>query len=363
MIFNTTHFLRIVVGAVILTIVTTDEPCFASEANSDTRTAIASRIDAYLEGLNVLGAIAVSVTVEGETVLAKGYGLANVELGAPATIRTKFRIGSITKQFMSMAIMILEERGRLSVDDTLGTHLLDVPQQWAGVTLHQLLTHTSGIMHSWALPGFTESMMIPATLNETLARFHEQPLVHQPGTQFSYSGVGYFLLARVIEVVSGREYGDFLRAEIFSPLLMDDSGTDLAQTVLNDRASGYRLDDGVLKNAPVIHMPVLTGGGNLYSTAEDLSRWDRALTAGLLISKKSYSTMYQPELKGYAYGWFVGEKGGKQVLSHGGAVPGFRAYIVRVPSMQVCVVVLSNLQSTVPSQIAQRVLGIVREPS
>jgi CubicO group peptidase (beta-lactamase class C family) len=187
-----------------------------------------------------------------------------------------------------MAILILQEQGKLQLEDSLAIHLRDLPEHWASITLHQLLTHTSGIMHSWSLPGFEEKMMIPVTLDETLALFHDEPLLYEPGTGFAYSGLGYFLLAKVIETVSGCSYEEFLRAEIFEPLGMDDTGADTPDVVLKHRASGYVLEGGVLRNAPVIFMPILTGGGNLYSTVTDLSLWDSALTAQRLISPQSY---------------------------------------------------------------------------
>jgi len=324
---------------------------------------LAAELDAYLADLHTNSGFngSVVVSVGDETLLAKGYGLADVELDVAVTPHTKFRIGSITKQFTAMGIMILQERGKLSVEDSLATHLSDIPAHWEGVTLHQLLTHTSGIMHSWNLPGFRETMATPATLDETLARFHDAPLLYEPGSDYAYSGVGYFILAKVIEVVSEQDYGEFLRAEIFSPAGMNDTGADRAEDILENRAGGYLREEGVLEDAPAIFMPILTGGGNLYSTAEDLVRWDRALRAGQFISPEGYEALYRPELDNYAYGWFVGEGYGYLVLRHGGGVPGFSTHIVRIPNAELCVVVLSNVQPPVPvpGQIAYQLAGMV----
>jgi CubicO group peptidase (beta-lactamase class C family) len=336
-------------------------PVEPDEVGALAQDAIAAKLDSYLANLNASGDFSgsVAVTIDGEMLLVKGYGLANEELGIAATLRTKYRIGSMTKQFTSMAILILQEQGVLKVEDSLGTHLSDVPAHWAGVTLHQLLTHTSGIMHSWNLSGFAETMMIPATLDETLVRFHDQPLLFAPSTKFAYSGVGYFVLAKVIETVSGRSYEDFLRTEIFSPLGMDDTGADTPDVILKDRASGYMLEGGVLKNAPIIYVPILTGGGNLYSTVEDLSEWERALTARRLISPESYDAMYRPELANYAYGWGVVDRNGRREFRHGGGVPGFKAHILRTPDEHLCVIVLSNVQHAAPEQIANQLADMV----
>ena len=282
------------------------------------------------------------VTKGGQTLLSSGYGSANLELGVANTASTKFLIGSITKQFTSMSIMILQDRGLLSVHDRVGEHLTTVPESWQRLTLHQLLTHTSGIMHSWDLPGFAETMAVPTTLDATLERFFDQPLVFQPGAGFRYSGTGYFLLARIIEEISGKPYEAFLQAEIFGPLGMGDSGADLPGPVLSNRASGYVLDGSEIQNAPDIFLSILTGGGNLYSTTEDMARWDRGLAAHALVSEEAYSLLYQVERESYAYGWRVGRLEGRETLAHAGGLPGFNAFILRVPAEDLCVIVLTN---------------------
>jgi CubicO group peptidase (beta-lactamase class C family) len=301
------------------------------------------RINTILEEADLGGSVI--VTRGGATLFSAGYGMANREHGVPNSPATKFRIGSITKQFTAMAILILQDRGMLQVEDRVGDHISTVPESWQELTIHQLLTHTSGIMHSWALPGFAETMAAPTTRDATLARFFKQPLVFEPGTGFQYSGVGYFLLAKLIEVVSGKRYAEFLDAEIFTPLGMSDTGADRRDVVLEGRASGYgRSEDGTVQNSPAIFMPLLTGGGNLYSTVEDMARWDRALAEHALVSEEAYAAMYRPEREGYRYGWRIGELDGHRSISHSGGVPGFNAFILRLPEEEVCVVVLTNLQ-------------------
>lgn len=286
----------------------------------------------------------VIVTRAGETVFAAGYGLANYELGIPNATDTKFRIGSVTKQFTSMGILILQERDLLDVADQVGTHVTGIPESWSSITIHQLLTHTSGIMHSWALPVFAESMAVPTTLNETLERFFDQPLRFEPGTDFTYSGVGYFLLAKIIEDVSGKSYSEFLDQEIFGPLGMENTGADDPREVIPNRASGYeRSEDGAITNAPTIFMPILTGGGNLYSTVEDMALWDRALAEHRLLSEQSYEALYRVERQDYGYGWRIQSMDSRHTLHHTGGVPGFRALNFRMPSEELDIVVLTNL--------------------
>lgn len=306
----------------------------------------------------------VIVTKSGSTVHSAGYGMANRELGVPNTPQTKFRIGSITKQFTAMGILILQDRDKLDVHDPVGKHVKDVPESWRSLTIHQLLTHTSGIMHSWALPDFAATMAMPTTLDETLERFFDQPLVFEPGTDFAYSGVGYFLLAKVIEVVSGQPYSEFLKSEIFEPLAMHDTGADRHEVLLPQRASGYvRREDGTVRNAPHIFMPILTGGGNLYSTVVDMARWNRALAKHALVPDQAYTAMYRPEREGYAYGWRVRLFHGRELLVHSGRVPGFKAINFRIPEEEIDVVILTNITPGEPREVAKALAEVMLNDS
>lgn len=315
---------------------------------------VAEGIDGLLQAANLSGSVI--VTVGGTTVFSSGYGMANRELSVPNTSSTKFRIGSITKQFTAMAVLLLQDQGRLNVHDRVGDHLKNVPDSWQGLTIHQLLTHTSGLMHSWSLPRFAEIAMMPISLDETLELFFDEPLRAEPGTRYEYSGLGYFLLAKIVEVVSDQSYDAFLEAEVFTPLGMNDTGPDRPEALLEGRAAGYVLgEDGAVQNAPPIFAPILTGGGHLYSTVEDLSRWDRGLARQALVSVEAYQQMYRPEMQGYAYGWRVGRLRERPTLSHGGGLPGFNAYILRVPEDDLCVVVLSNLTPGQARPVAEAV--------
>lgn len=302
---------------------------------------------------------AAAVTRGESTVLTRAFGMANLEHGIPNTPQTKFRIGSITKQFTAAGILILQDRGLLTVSDSVGQLVPGAPELWRGITVHQLLTHTSGIMHSWPLPGFRQTMAVPTTLDETLERFRDEPLLFAPGSDYTYSGTGYFLLAKIIESVSGQPYDEFMQDAIFTPLQMNDTGSDRPDTVLPNRADGYvRADDGEIRNAPDLFTPLLTGGGNLYSTVGDMVTWHRALARHALISEAGYSQMYQPDRSQYAYGWRIGKMDGRTTISHSGSVPGFNAFILRLPEEDLCVVLLANHTTAGLGALAQSLASV-----
>ena len=315
--------------------------CLASRASGDDLT---PKFERYMEAAVKVDGFSGSVLVSrgGETLFARGYGQASIELGVPNTPQTKFRIGSITKQFTAMAIVILAEQGKLKLDDPIGKYVDDAPKTWEKVTLHHLLTHTSGIFSYTSDPKYFETASRPVTVSGLIARFRDRPLDFPPGEKFSYCNSGYILLGAVIEKVSGMSYESFLKQAIFEPLGLKNTGYDHTETILPNRAAGYeRVGEG-LKNAEYLHMSQPFSAGALYSTVEDLARWDRALLEGKLISKESYARMFTPEKDGYAYGWLIGWMSGRKEIEHGGSINGFKSQIVRNPDQKVCVVVLCN---------------------
>jgi CubicO group peptidase (beta-lactamase class C family) len=314
-------------------------------------------LDAAVRGHDFLGTVL--VISKGERLLAQGYGMADLENGLPNVLHTKFRIGSITKMFTSMAVMMLAEQGKLRSEDLLSEYLEDIPDHWSEITLHHLLSNSSGIMHSWALPGFTKNMSLRATTAETIAKFVDQPLVAPPGEKYHYSGAGFFVLSQVIAKVSGQSYEDFLRAHILDPLEMADTGCDHPDRILPHRARGYAPAEDGLINSPMIYMPILTGGGNLYSTVEDLAKWDAGLNAGKLISEASYERTFTPVLNHYAYGWRVMDENGRRSVMHGGGVSGFNTFLLRFPEDEVCVVALSNVNPSPANPMAQKLAAVV----
>lgn len=304
------------------------------------------------------------VSKNGITLFENYYGMANFELGVPITAITKFRIGSITKQFTSMAILQLERRNKLQLNDELGVHLNGIPKEWKKITIHQLLTHTSGIMNAWSLPEFKEGISVPRTLDEAIALFYKEPLVADPGADFKYSGLGYMILAKVIESVSGSTYSDYLYKELFSRLGLLNTGVDDPSSIIPNRASGYtKIATHRIGNAQDIYMPALTGAGNLYSTPRDLVSWSQALFDHKFISHNAYEKMYAEGVEGsnYGYGWGLGNIDGHDINYHQGVVPGFDSTILRVPGDCLTVVVTSNVRPNNSKKIAETLARIYFE--
>jgi len=273
---------------------------------------------------------------------AKGYGLANVEHGVLNTPQTIFRLGSITKQFTAMAILILQEQGKLSVDDLVSKHVEGGSESWSEITIHHLLSHTSGIPNFTSLPEYRSTMMLPSPPAKTLDRVRNLALEFKAGEKFAYSNSGYVLLGQIIEKVAGTSYEEFLRTSIFEPLDMKHSGYDSPEKILPHRAAGYRRAGEKLANAAYLDMTIPHAAGSLYSTAEDLNRWSRALDAGKLISGSSREKMFTPVKGTYGYGWVIDQKFGRRCVMHGGGINGFVTHIARFPEEELCVVVLCN---------------------
>jgi CubicO group peptidase (beta-lactamase class C family) len=331
--------------------------CFAPVAWGDD---LSSKFEQYMDAAVKVDRFCGSVLVsrEGQTLFNRGYGMANIEHDIPNTPGTKFRLGSITKQFTAMAVLILHEQGKLQLDDPIGKFLEDSPKAWDGVTIHHLLTHTSGVHSYTSEPDYMKKMAYPETVKSMIARFKDKPLDFAPGEKFAYSNSGYFLLGALIEKVSGTSYEAFLKQAIFEPLGMKDSGYDLPKTVLPRRASGYRRFGDKLENAEYLDMAQPYAAGSLYSTVEDLAKWDHALNEGKLISKDSYVKMYTPVKNDYAYGWAVTTFSGRKEIGHGGGINGFATQIVRYPEEKVCVVVLCNVLPSNPGKVAHDLAAI-----
>ena len=322
---------------------------------------IPERLSAYMDAAAKEEKFSGSVLVakDGEILLAGGYGLANAEHEVPNTPETKFRLGSITKMFTATAILILQDRGKLKVEDAVGKHLPDSPKAWEKVTIHHLLTHTSGIPSYTDDPSYAKLMTKPETVDSMIARFKEKPLEFEPGSKFHYDNSGYFLLGAIIEKVSGKSYEDFLKEAIFEPLGMKDTGYDRPATVLPKRASGYDRRGEGLVNAPYLDMNQPYAAGSLYSTVKDLLKWDRALEAGKPLSKESMAAMFKPFKDNYAYGWSIGDYKGHKQVGHGGGINGFMTDFERFPEDGVCVAVLCNVVPSNPSKVARDLAAIV----
>jgi CubicO group peptidase (beta-lactamase class C family) len=291
--------------------------------------------------------------------------MANFEWQVPNTPATKFRLGSITKQFTSMLVMQLVEEGKLKLDAKL-SEMLPYYRKDTGekVTLHHLLTHTSGIPSYTGIPNFMrDQARDPYEVEAFVKKFCSGDLEFEPGSKYAYNNSGYFLLGAILEHATGKKYEDLLQERIFGPLGMDDTGYDRADRLIPHRAAGYQKDFDSVKNAPYLDMSIPYAAGSLYSTVEDLHKWDRALYGTKLLSAAGKEKMFTPFLQNYAYGWVIAKAPGpkpdqpRNLILHGGGIHGFNTLLIREPERQRLIVLLSNLPSATLNRISAGIAG------
>jgi CubicO group peptidase (beta-lactamase class C family) len=313
-------------------------------------------VQAYVSGKQFMGSVLVAR--DGRVMLDKGYGFANLEWDVPNTPASKFRLGSVTKQFTAACILLLEERGKLKVDDSVKKYLPDAPAAWDRVTIFHLLTHTSGIPSFTSFPDYRATEATPTTVEKLVARFRDKPLEFVPGEKWSYSNSGYVLLGYLIEKITGQKYADFVQENIFKPLGMTESGYDSNTAIILHRASGYAPGPKGPVNAGYIDMSVPHAAGALYSTTGDLLHWLQGLFGGELLQAESLRKMTTPFKDNYAFGLSVRTVNGHTVIDHGGGIEGFNTHVAYYPETRVAVIVLGNLNGSAPSELASR-LGAV----
>jgi CubicO group peptidase (beta-lactamase class C family) len=320
---------------------------------------IADQVDKLLSTLQSRDEFSGSALLsKGDAILInQGYGYANREHQVINTTETKFRIGSITKQFTAMAILMLQEQGVLSVDENLKRFTPSFIYA-DNITIHHLLTHTSGIPNITQIPNFHEFMKHPTTLEKTIKQFLQLEPEFKSGTQFKYTKSGYILLAYIIEQTTKLSYGDFLRQYIFEPTNMINTGCDDHKEIILHRAQGYEVDSCIV-NAEYIDMTLPVGGGNLYSTTSDLFKWDQMLNSEFLVKEKTLKKMFSPFDFGYGYGWFITNNiDNKRQIHHGGGIVGFKNKITRLVDEHMTLIILNNLSSTDVDQISHEIIRL-----
>ncbi|OGD39991.1 MAG: hypothetical protein A2V45_09955, partial [Candidatus Aminicenantes bacterium RBG_19FT_COMBO_58_17] len=320
--------------------------CRPSPERSERTADIEMKVDAYVQPYLEMKAFSGSILIArgGEILLAKGYGLANYELDVPNTPRTKFHLASISKTFTSAAVMILEERGSLTVQDRLAKYIPDFPDG-DKITIHHLLVHTSGIPNINDFPEYGDWSRLPQTTAGLVEKLKNRPLNFEPGARYDYSNSNYNGLAYIIEKASGRSYGEFLKETIFDPLGMRDTAHDgRAAALVVNAASGYTpagYED--LEKAPYLDWTIKTGNGSIYSTVEDLYKWDRALVTEKILSRASLDKTFTQHVdEAVGYGWFIGRRLNRRCIRMSGRSPGFQGEIHRYINDDVCVIVLGN---------------------
>jgi CubicO group peptidase (beta-lactamase class C family) len=315
----------------------------------------------------------VLVAEDGEVLYKHGFGKANMEWNIPNTANTKHRLGSITKQFTAMLILQLVEEGKLKLDAPITTYLPDYPKAKGDkISLHHLLTHSSGIPNYTSFPKFFEETSRDAfTPTEFISQFKDLELEFTPGEKFAYSNSGYFLLGVIIEKVTGKSYEENLQEKIFQPLNMKDTGFDHHNVILKNRASGYEKRGNSYSNAAYLDMSIPYSAGSLYSTVEDMYLWDRALQNNTLLSKENTDLLFAPHIKSgsgtYGYGWGTNKmvnaasKDSLVVIGHGGGINGFNTLINRIPANQELIVLLNNTGGTNLGEMSRNIIKILND--
>jgi CubicO group peptidase (beta-lactamase class C family) len=338
---------------------------YAADTADKTSKQIDALVSQYADCCSFTGTVLVSR--HDRVVFKKGYGLANREWNIRNTPDVKFRIGSITKQFTSMLVMQQVAKGSIKLDGHLSDYLPYYRQDTGSkVTVSQLLSHTSGI------PSYTDD---PKFFNEVsrnyyavedfVKRFCSGELQFEPGTKFHYDNSGYFILGAILEHVSGKTYEALLKQEILDPLAMKDSGYDHYADILAKRAAGYQQELAGVENAPYLDMSLPFAAGSLYSTVEDLYKWDQALYADKLVPDDLKQKLFTPNLENYGYGWFIraipaGEPGsGQTMISHGGGINGFNTLEQRLVGDHDLIVIFNNTPGASLDEMAKGIRAIL----
>ena len=317
------------------------------QPSTDALAKLDQRVQAHLDDNNIPGGL-VAVASRGQIIHLKTYGMANVELSVPVTDSTVFEIGSISKQFTSAAVMLLVQEDKLGLDDPIHQYLPDLPSEWLGVTVRQLLTHTSGIPDYEEIRSY-DVYRFRLTPEEVIQIAHGRPMDFAPGTGWYYSNTGYFLLSLVIERIEGLPLGQVLKSRIFGPLGMTQTRMADPEAIIRHRASGYWVNKvGELINRSPTETSSSLGAGGILSSALDLAKWDEALYEDDLLRAESKATMWTPAIlpngdsTGYAFGWRVRRYRGLRSQGHGGQVAGFVADFSRFPDQEAAIIVFLN---------------------
>lgn len=338
---------------------------FAACALAQEAAPITSKLDEYLSAAAKQGFTGSALVArDGKVIFSKGYGMANAEWDIPNTPQTKFRLGSITKQFTAAAILLLQERGKLSVQDPVCKYIAECPKAWEPITIHHLLVHTSGIPSYTDVKSpeeFRKLSLTSVTPTGFVDSFKSKPLEFPVGEKMKYNNSGYFMLGYISEKISGQSYEVFLQENIFTPLKMANTGYDTHDRILKNRATGYSRRKDIRINSDYLDMTVPYAAGSLYSTVEDLFAWNEALFSDKLLSAKSREAMMTVDKNNYAYGLGVNQQHNRKLVSHGGGINGFNTTLARFPEEKVTIVVLRNADHGVPNpgKISQDLAAIV----
>jgi CubicO group peptidase (beta-lactamase class C family) len=340
-----------------------------AQAASDLETGVDQVVEAEMQRQKIPG-VAVGVFQHGEPLIMKGYGYANVEHEVPITPATLFQSASIGKQFTAVATMLQVEDGKVSLDESIRTYFPDAPASWQPVTVRQLLNHTSGIADYFEAMGTngTEPFDVRRDYppDELRKLFYQLPMDFPAGSDWHYSNTGYALLGFLIRRVSGRFYGDELEARVFTPLGMDTAQVINEASIIPNRAAGYQLENGEIRNqewyAPLVNT---TADGALYLSLLDYLAWERGLRRRAILTSAGWNEIYTPATLagngeyGYGLGWRIGQSKGGAWYHHSGSSQGFNLYFSRYIADDLAIVVLTNLYEGEPEYIVDGIAEII----
>jgi D-alanyl-D-alanine carboxypeptidase len=312
--------------------------------------------DSYVKGLAPAKHFSGIIVAERDrkVLIEKSYGLAVEEWRIPNSSDTKFEIASLSKQFTAAAILQLADGGKLNAEDPVSKYYPEAPASWRGMTIHHLLTHTSGLPENeWG--NFYKGKCTTYSTEEQVKTFRDRPLGFPPGSAWKYRNTEYYLLAYIIEKLSGESYAAYLAHHIFEPLKMTHSGFATMAAVVPQMAEGYSREGGSLVRREYFDRSMETGAGGIYTTSEDMLRWNKGLDSPGILSAHALELMFTAHPPGnYGYGWFV-ESSPRKKIYHEGGDPGFVAFEVRYPDQHVVIIVLANKDDSPVREIADAI--------
>lgn len=299
--------------------------------------------------------LSLTVIKNGKPLVNKGYGLANAEHNVPATAETVIRLGSVSKQFFTTAILKLQEEGKLSIEDSVHTFFPDAPDTWRPILVKHLMSHTSGLKRE--SPAYDNHKMKSDL--EIIKAAYPLPLDFKTGEKYQYCNLAYYMLAQIITQISGMPWQEYIREKLFVPAGMKNSGMTDYYLIIPNRASGYMHKNGVLVNADAMYAVRPSGG--FLSTSTDMILWDKVLRdKNSILKKENWELLWQPFIKtsdkpeakaNYGFGWFIDERNGHKVIEHGGANVGFRSYYTRFVNDDLSIIILTNTDEANPGSI------------
>lgn len=301
--------------------------------------------------------LSLAVIKNGQPLVNKGYGLANAEHNVPVTSETVIRLGSLSKQFFTTAILKLQEEGKLSIEDPVHRFFPDAPETWKPIRVKYLMSHTSGLKREG--PAYNNSIIQPDLV--IIKSAYSLPLDFKTGEKYQYCNLGYFMLAEIIKQVSGMPWQDYIREKLFIPAGMKNSGMTDFYPIITNRANGYMHKNGVLVNADAMYAVRPSGG--FFSTSSDMILWEKVLREkNSILKKENWELLWKPVIKTtgdlkskayYGFGWMIDERNGHKVIEHGGANVGFRSYYTRFVDNDLTIIIMTNTDEANPAAIVK----------